>query len=310
MSKKMSIKSAIILLSAALIWGAAFSAQVTAGENGLGSFTFNGIRFLIGGISLIPVILIFERRKPSDEAKPFIKSTMLPAMLSGVFLFAAATLQQMGINIDKNGGKASFITGFYIVLVPIFSLILFKKKTGFNVWVGALLAVLGLYFIGVVPGEKISSGDLLVFAGAFFWAFQILTIDRYIGNAMPVRFAMIQFFTCGLIALVIALFTEHIDLYTVAESKWAILYAGVMSSGIAYTLQIIGQKGSDPAVASMLLSTESVFGALSGLLINHTTLSPRAIVGCVLMFAGITVSQIAFRRPVRAAKNNTEGDGR
>ncbi len=296
--KKSKLKSTLILFITALIWGAAFSAQVDAGANGLGHFTFNGIRFFIGAITLLPVLPFFEKGRTE---KGRLHKTVLPAMLSGVFLFIAATLQQWGINLGKNGGKASFITGFYIVLVPILTLILFKKRTGLNIWIGALLAVGGLYFIGVVPGESISLGDVLVFIGAFFWAFQIITVDRFIGEARPIRFAMIQFFTCGALASVAALIFEDASVSALLASKWSILYAGVMSSGIGYTLQIIGQRDSDPAVASMILSTESVFGALSSLIINHTAMSSRAIFGSVLMFAGIIISQIEIklrRRPV------------
>lgn len=287
--EKKNITSPLILLVAAIIWGFAFSAQVVAAENGLGGFTFNCIRFIIGGISLIPVALIFEREKLD---RTFVKNTALPATLAGVVLFFAASLQQTGINLTQSAGKASFITGLYIVLVPIASRIFFKHKTSVGIWLGVAFALAGLYFLSITPGEKILLGDVLVFVGTFFWTAHILTVDRFSEKMSPIKFSMIQFFVCGILALIAALCFEDISVEGIVASKWAILFAGVFSSGVAYTCQVVGQKNCDPTVATIILSLESVFGAIGGLLINGERLTNRSIIGCVLMFIGIILAQI------------------
>ncbi|MBQ3154789.1 MAG: DMT family transporter, partial [Clostridia bacterium] len=161
----MKTKRMLTLLTAAVIWGFAFSAQVEAAQKGLGCFAFNGTRFVLGGLTLIPVVLLLERKKSEH---PFVRHTLLPAMGAGVFLFVASTLQQLGINLAQSAGKASFITGLYIVLVPILSLLLFRKKAGATVWLGACLAVAGLYLLGVTEQGGIEFGDVLVLIGAFF----------------------------------------------------------------------------------------------------------------------------------------------
>lgn len=291
--KKLSFRSAALLTLTAVIWGFAFSAQVVAAENGMGSFTFNGIRFLVGSLSLLPLILIFER-KPLD--REFVKHTLLPGFLVGLVLFIAATLQQYGITLTKSAGKTSFITGLYIVLVPVLAWIIFRKKTTVNTWLGVLLAVAGLYFLSIQPGERIALGDVLSFIGAFFWAGHILTVDRFVGKSRPITFASVQFFTVGVLATVTAFGIETVTWTGITASFLPLLYAGVMSSGVAYTCQILGQRDADPTVASILLSMESVFGALSGFLINHEHLSLRSVGGCALMFAGIVISQLTFKK--------------
>ncbi len=285
----MKTKRMLILLTAAVIWGFAFSVQVEAAQKGVGSFAFIGTRFVIGGMTLIPIVFLLERNK---NPHPFVRHTLLPGMGAGVFLFVASALQQLGIHLSQSAGKASFITGLYIVLVPILSLVLFRKKAGLTVWLGALCAVVGLYLLGVTRGEGIAFGDVLVLIGAFFWAGHILWIDRFIERANPIRFSMVQFFICGILGLCAALLVEDVTLASLFASKWEILYAGVLSSGIAFTCQVVGQRGVDPTVAAMILSLESVFGALGGLLLNGERLSARAWIGCALMFAGILLSQV------------------
>lgn len=295
----MKTKRMFILLTAAVIWGFAFSAQVEAAQKGLGCFAFNGTRFVLGGLTLIPVVLLLERKKSEH---PFVRHTLFPAMGAGVFLFAASTLQQLGINMAQSAGKASFITGLYIVLVPILSLLLFRKKAGLPVWIGACLAVVGLYLLGVTEAQGIERGDLLVLIGAFFWAGHILWIDRFIEKANPIRFSMIQFFVCGVLGICFALCVEDVTFSALFDAKWEILYAGVLSSGVAYTCQVVGQRGVEPTSAAMVLSLESVFGVLGGLFFNGEMLSPRAWVGCALMFAGIILSQLKKKTKGAAKK--------
>jgi drug/metabolite transporter (DMT)-like permease len=291
--KKNNPKSIAILFLTAIIWGLAFSAQVDAAENGVGAFTFTGIRFLIASVALIPVILVFEREKLK---KAMLKTTALPAALAGLVLFTASALQQIGIGINQSAGKSGFITGLYIVLVPIVSLILFKSKTSFTVWIGAVLALGGLYFLGVTPGESVNVGDLFVLASAFFWTAHILIVDRFIANASPIKFSAVQFFVCGIVGTIIALVFEEVTLSSMIAAKWSILYAAVFSAGVGYPCQIIGQKGADPTVASIILSCEALFGAIGGVVINGEVLSNRAIIGCVLMFMGIIASQIVIKK--------------
>ncbi len=291
--KKNDPKSIIILFITAIIWGLAFSAQVDAAQNGVGAFTFTGIRFIIASFALIPVILIFEKEKLK---KSMIKGTVIPACFAGAVLFTASALQQIGIGINESAGKSGFITGFYIVLVPIVSFLIFKNKTSVTVWIGAVLALAGLYFLGVTPGESVNSGDLWVLASAFFWTTHILIVDRFIGGASPIKFSAVQFLVCGIIGTVIALIFEDITLASILNSKWSFLYAAVFSSCIGYTCQIIGQKGTDPTVASIILSCEALFGALGGVVVNGEELSARAIIGCVLMFMGIISSQIVIKK--------------
>lgn len=288
MMKNKQFQSSLILLLTAAIWGFAFVAQVDAAEKGLGAFSYTGVRFLLGAASLIPVVLIFEREKIT---RTFWHNTVRPAILSGVVLFIAATLQQLGINMEKNAGKASFITGFYIILVPIASLLFNRRKTAVTVWIGAVVALIGLYFLGVTPGETVSFGDVLVFASAFFWTTQILIIDRFVGKASPIKFSMVQFIVTGILGLIFAAFTEDLTVGALIGSWQSILYAGICSCGIAYTCQVIGQKHCDPTVATIIMSLESVFGALGGLMIGNK-LSGRGWLGCGLMFVGILLAQI------------------
>ncbi len=283
---------AFLLLLAAVIWGFSFSAQVKAAECGLESFTFNGIRFLIGGCALLPVVLLLERKR---ELHRLAKGTLLPAMAAGALLFIASSLQQFGIAEVQSAGKASFITGMYIVLVPLFSLLFFRRKVTGTVWIGAAFAVFGLYLLGVTPGERIAIGDLYVFAGSFFWAAHILLLDCFVEKSNPLLFAMLQFLTCGLLGIGFACCFEEIRWVGIYAAKWELLYAGILSSGIAYTCQVLGQRKCDPTVASLILSTESVFGALGGLLINGERLSPRAWIGCAFMLFGILLSQLPGR---------------
>ena len=267
-------KSLLILLLTAMIWGFAFVAQLV-GASSVGSFTFNAARFTLGGLSLIPVVLIFERQKTE---KSRLRTTILSGMATGIILFAASTLQQLGVMYTGSAGKAGFLTGIYTVIVPIIGIFL-KHKTSLNTWMGAVLAVIGLYFISF--SEGFSSGDIVLIIGAFMWALHIIVIDIFADRIYSLRFAMIQFIICALLSTICALLFEDISLKSVMEAKFPILYAGVMSV-VAYTCQIIGQKYADPTAASIILSTESIFSALGeavilGLILtdwDYTPLSP------------------------------------
>lgn len=285
---KTKAKSTSLLFLTAIIWGFAFVAQ-RVGAEFVGAFTFNGIRFLLGSLSLIPVILIFEREK-FDKSK-FIK-TLLPSILAGVILFIASTLQQLGVEWTGSAGKAGFLTGLYIVLVPIIRFFA-GKKTSILTFFGAMFALVGLFFL-CMTGDELSfgKGDVVLIIGAFFWAAHILVVDKYVNDISPLKFSMMQFLVCGFLSIISAICTETIELSAIKSAGVPILYGGLMSVGVAYTCQILGQKDADPTFASIVFSTESVFSAIGGAIILNEIMSGRGYLGCVLIFIGIILSQL------------------
>lgn len=291
----MKILSFVMLMLTAMIWGFAFVAQRVGAES-LGALSFNGIRFALGALSLIPVVLIFEKEKYDREK---FKRTLLAAIIAGVVLFIASALQQYGIEITKSAGKAGFITGLYTVLVPILSLLIYKQKKSVGVWIGAILAVIGLFLLSVNEALTVGFGDIVLLVGAVFWAVHILVIDKFVSKISPLKFAMMQFFMCSLLNLVPALFLEEISLEAVKTAAIPLLYGGLGSVGVAYTLQIVGQKYSDPTFAAIIFSTESVFSAIGGAIILKEQMSVRGYVGCVLIFAGIILSQLTFGKKIK-----------
>ena len=285
---KTKAKSTFLLFLTAIIWGFAFVAQ-RVGAEFVGAFTFNGIRFLLGSLSLIPVILIFEREK-FDKSK-FIK-TLIPSILAGVILFVASTLQQLGVEWTGSAGKAGFLTGLYIVLVPIIRF-LGGKKTSILTFFGAMFALVGLFFLCMTGNElTFGNGDIVLIIGALFWAAHILVVDKYVNDISPLKFSMMQFLVCGVLSIISAMCTETIELSAIKSAGIPILYGGLMSVGVAYTCQILGQKDADPTFASIVFSTESVFCAIGGAIILNEIMSGRGYVGCVLIFIGIILSQL------------------
>ncbi len=282
------IKSTFLLFLTAIIWGFAFVAQRVGAEY-VGAFTFNGIRFLLGTLSLIPVILIFEKEKFNKEK---FKKTIMSGLLAGVVLFIASTLQQYGVEITQSAGKAGFLTGLYIVLVPLIRFVM-GKKTSILTFFGAIFAVVGLFFL-CMTGDELSfgTGDIVLIIGAFFWAGHILVVDKFVNVISPLKFSMTQFFVCGMLSIVCALLTEDIELSAIQSAGIPILYGGLMSVGVAYTCQILGQKDADPTFASIVFSTESVFSAIGGAIILNEIMSGRGYLGCVLIFIGIILSQL------------------
>lgn len=285
---KTKFKSTILLFLTAIIWGFAFVAQ-RVGAEFVGAFTFNGIRFMLGFLSLIPVILIFEKDKFNLES---LKNTLLPGLLAGTVLFIASTLQQYGVEITQSAGKAGFLTGLYTVLVPLIRFVMGKKTSAFT-FIGAIFALVGLFFL-CMTGKDVSFGfgDIVLIIGAFFWAGHILVVDKYVNNISPLKFSLLQFFVCGVLSLVFALILEDINLVAVKSAGIPILYGGIMSVGVAYTCQILGQRDADPTFASIVFSTESVFSAIGGAIILNEIMSGRGYIGCILIFIGIVLSQL------------------
>lgn len=285
------IKNVGILLLTAIIWGFAFVAQ-SVGMDYVGPFTFNCVRFFIGGLVLIPCIAILKKWNGTEEQKKETDSRTewIGGICCGIALAAASCLQQIGI-MHTTVGKAGFITACYILLVPIFGLF-FHKKCGILVWTGVILAVAGLYFLCINENLTIGRGDLMVFLCAIVFAIHILVIDHFSPKADGVKMSCIQFFVSGILCLGPMLLLEHPHVAQLLAAWQPILYAGVLSCGVAYTLQIIGQKGMNPTVASLILSLESVMSVLAGILILHQTPTSREVLGCVLMFTAILLAQL------------------
>lgn len=289
---KVKVQSTVLLFLTAIIWGFAFVAQ-RVGADYVGTFTFNGIRFLLGSFSLIPVILIFER-EAADKKK--LLKTFYISLAAGTVLFIAASLQQYGVELTGSAGKAGFLTGLYTVLVPVFRFFL-GKKTSVLTFIGAFFAVGGLFFL-CMTGNSVSfgKGDIVLIIGAVFWAFHILIIDKFVNDVSPLKFSMMQFFVCGVLSVIGALLTETVEISSVKAAAVPILYGGIMSVGVAYTCQILGQKHSDPTFASIVFSTESVFSAVGGALLLNEIMTGRGYFGCALIFVGIVLSQINLQQ--------------
>ena len=291
------LKNSLLLLLTSFIWGVAFVAQSVGGE-AVGCFTFNGVRSLIGALVLIPVIFILDKQKKKElEEEKFLeqrgdgKTLLFGGICCGVMLCIASNFQQFGISFTTVG-KAGFITAMYILIVPILGLFM-KKKVGRKVWLGVVLATIGLYMLCMTSEEfSLSKGDFLVLICAGFFSLHILIIDYFSPKVDGVRLSCIQFLVCGIISTVIAFVFENPSMGAILSGWLPILYAGVLSCGVAYTLQIVGQKNMDPTVASLILSLESVFSVLAGWVILNQTLSMRELFGCVLMFLAIILAQL------------------
>lgn len=284
------MKSNLMLLFAAAIWGFGFVAQ-RLGMNFLEPFAFNSARFLLGSLSLVP-LLWFLARKPSTAIGP--KSSLSKGgIICGLVLFVAATLQQYGL-FYTTAAKAGFITGLYLILVPIIGILL-RHTTGITTWLGAALAVAGLYLLSVNDNFTMSLGDTLIFIGALFWAFHILVIDHFSGRVDAIQLSAVQFLVCGVLSLGVSLVIETPTISAVLDCWQPILFAGVVSVGIAYTLQVVAQKNAHPSAAAIIMSLEAVFAAIGGVWLLDETLSPRAWFGCGLMLAGMLLSQVKWK---------------
>ncbi len=281
----------LLLILAAVVWGFSFVAQ-KIGMDSIGPMAFNGIRFIIGSLSLLPVILIFNNKKKKTSAKQNIE-LWKAGIISGTVLFIAASIQQFGI-VFTTAGNAGFITSIYVIIVPVMGL-LFKQKVTIQTWVGAVLAIVGLYYLSVSEGLTIVVGDLLVFGSAFFWAIQVLLAGYYAVRVNVIKLAAIQFALTGVISLIISLFTETYGIQNILDASIPILYGGIMSVGLAFTLQLIAQKKANPSHAAIILSTESVFAAVGGWIILNERLTTIEFIGAVLMLTGVVISQIKKR---------------
>ncbi len=312
--KRTQLKNSFLLLLTATIWGFAFVAQ-SVGMNYVKPFTFNGVRSAIGALFLLPCIFLFQNRSrqseassittvsvnPSDQAGQIVskdsssdqKTLIIGGICCGIILAAASSLQQIGI-LYTSVGKAGFLTAIYIVLVPILGIFL-KKRCSPLVWVSVALALSGLYLLSVPDGfGSIGKGDLLLIAGSFLFAVHILVIDYFSPRCNGVALSCIQFFVCAICCLIPAFLFEQPSLSSILAAWAPILYAGILSCGVGYTLQIIGQKEMNPTIASLILSLESSISVLAGWLILGQTLSVRELTGCGIVFLAIVLAQLPW----------------
>ena len=286
------IKKNALLLLAAVIWGVAFVAQ-TVGMDYVGPFTFNAVRCFLGALVLLPAALFSARKK---AAAPGSRRTLwLGGLVCGTALAVASSLQQVGL-LYTSAGKAGFITALYIVIVPMLGLLVFRRRVSFVLGISILLSVAGMYLLCLTGGLSLGTGDLLMLLCAFFFAVQILCVDYFSPRLNAVQLSCLQFFFCGLLCSVPMLIFEQPSPAALLEAWLPLAYAGCLSCGVAYTLQIAGQKNNNPTVASLVMSAESVVSVLAGWLILHQTLSARELLGCGLVFIAILLAQLPVRQ--------------
>ena len=294
MSNK-SLRGSLLLLLGSMIWGAAFVAQ-RVGMDHVGPFTFNGIRMLLAWLVMIPVTVLMERKNKNTPGytAPDPKDQRLSGVICGALLFIATSLQQMGL-VSTTAGKAGFITALYVVLVPVAAWFLFRKNPGKVIWLGVLIAVGALWLLCMPAdgGFVLQSGDLLVLGCAVCFTFQILCVDHYAARVSGVKLARDEFLVTGGLSMLIAVATEPISWEGVREALIPILYAGIMSGAVGYTLQVLGQRDTDPTVASLLMCMEAVFAVLTGVLLIGEKMTVRETVGCVLMFCAVILAQLS-----------------
>lgn len=293
-----TLRSDGLLLLTAAIWGFAFVAQ-RVGMDHIGPFAFNGIRFLLGAASLAPVIWWLGRGGAVRDSDPRV--LWWGGLLAGVFLFLGASLQQVGL-VYTTAGKAGFITGLYIIIVPIIGLA-FGQKTGGHTWFGGLLALVGLYLLSINEDFSLAYGDLLELIGALFWAAHLLVIGWLSPRCDALKLSCVQFVACGLASLAVAGVFEDNSLVGVQDAWLALAYAGLMSVGVAYTLQVVAQREAPASHAAIILSLEAVFAVIGGVWLLGEEMGLRGLIGCALMLAGMLLSQrIGLRRtPAPAA---------
>lgn len=292
-----------------LIWGSAFVAQ-RVGMDYVGPLTFTGVRFWLAVAALLPVMLIMRKKNLLDEPKETgegdgagqsnqgsggdKKILIKGGLACGVILFTASVFQQFGL-VFTTAGKAGFITALYIVLVPLLGLFL-RHRPGMKSWIGVMIGTVGLYFLTITESFTIAKGDFIVLIGAFFWAAHVLVIDRFTPYVDGVKLSIIQFTVCGVLGTITMFIFETPSIETIISGAVPILYAGVMSAGVGFTFQILGQRHTSPTVASLILSLESVFSAVFGFLLLKEIMSGRELVGCALLFGAVIISQLPNKK--------------
>ena len=304
-STKKRFPNVIFLFLCAIIWGFGFIAQ-RLGNQHVGPFTFNGIRFLLGALTVSPLLFIVRRAEKKDLSASEISATetrnktramrrawIIGSLICGLALFAGASFQQIGL-INTEAGKAGFITALYIILVPLIGLFL-GKRVSWNVWIGLALAVGGLYLLMVEGDFSVAPSDLIILIGAFLWALHILAVDHHTEKVDGIRLAFGQFLVSGLLSFGVALARETISWPAIQEALLPLLFSGVVVAGVAFTFQVLGQRGANPTLAALIMSLEAVFAVIGGILVLNERMSSREWVGSALMLTALIIAQVRFQ---------------
>jgi len=286
-----ALRGSLLLLLGAVIWGAAFAAQ-RAGMDHVGPFTFSGVRMLLAGIVMIPASML-SRRKAGPVTVEVQKKQRRGGLICGLLLFFATSLQQIGL-VYTSAGKAGFITALYVVLVPVAGWVFLRKQPGKMIWAGVGLAVIALYLLCVpAEGFVIEKGDALLLGCAVCFTGQILCVDHYAPQVDGLTLARDEFLITGALSMIIAVFTEEIRMDGILEAAFPIIYSGIFSGAVGYSLQIIGQRDVNPTVASLVMCLEAVFAVLTGAIMLGERMTGREIAGCVLMFCAVILAQLS-----------------
>jgi len=293
-SRSTNLPGEVLLLLTAIVWGTGFVSQRKAME-GMQPFVFIALRFFLGCLVLLPVLLSrIPRGKPATKAafdwKATVRNLVLPSVVCGLFLFAGTSVQQLGI-MTTSASKAGFLTSLYLVIVPLLGLFI-GKRVNLWVWIGVALALAGVWFLSVGIEMSIQKGDILLIIGALFWALQILALDHYTEKLDALGLAFGQFLTAAVLGTAVSLIFENGSLVTNPSAWWSLLYSGIVAVGIGFTLQVLGQSKVDPALASLILSLEAVFALLGGMVFLGERLSGREWLGCAVMLAAVILVQL------------------
>ncbi|WP_071871847.1 DMT family transporter [Atopomonas hussainii] len=299
-----SLRADLLMLLTALIWGTTFVAQ-KMGMDAIGPFLYTGLRFALGAVLLIPVLYWFSlRRRAQNTVSPVNRSAILGGIALGVVLTIGINLQQVGL-MFTTVTNSGFITGLYVIMVPLLGLLI-GQRTGAGTWLGASLAVVGMYLLSVGENFSVASGDWLQLAGAVIWGVHVLLAGRMASRHDPILIAYVQFITCALISSLLALAFEPWVLEKIIQALPAIVYGGALAVAVGFTLQLVAQRDAPPAHAAIILSLEAVFAAMAGWVMMDETLTLRGFIGCGLMFAGMLVAQLLpmlFKRPKALAES-------
>lgn len=290
--KNKALQADGILLLVAVIWGFAFVAQIK-GMDHMAPFFFNGIRFLLGGLSLLPVYYFLNKRRPDNPAHEKHLSKIWGPVL-GIILFFASSMQQIGLQYTT-AGNSGFITGLYIIIVPVMGILL-GQSTRPNTWAGGLIALIGLYFLTVSKEMTLNPGDMITIGTSVLYAIQIIILSRVARRINPIELSVIQFFVCGISSLLVAYVLEPMSFNAISNSIVSLLYAGILSTGVGFTIQVIGQRDAIASHAAIILGLEAVFAVLGGWLILNEQLGIKGLVGCGLMLLGMIISRLQFGR--------------
>ncbi|MGE8501364.1 MAG: DMT family transporter [Pseudomonas sp.] len=298
--RSQALRADLLMLITAMIWGSVFVAQQLGMEN-IGPFLYSGLRFVLASLVLIPVILLIQRRSRQPSPPP-TRGLLLGGVIMGLALAIGINLQQVGL-MFTTVTNSGFITGLYVIVVPLLGLFI-GQKSSLGIWLGASLAVVGMFLLSVGEGFTVASGDWLQLAGAFVWGIHVLLVGFFASRHDPLRLALIQFATCAVISLALALVFETATLEGILKAGPAILYGGIFGVAIGFTLQVIAQQHAIASHAAIILSLEAVFAAIAGALLLGEMLELRGYLGCALMFAGMLLAQL-WPKPLPIELSNT-----